>query len=64
MATGNEFVENTSRSSLRVLGAVGEPINPEAQQCFYLKVGNKKSPIVDTWWQTEAGCILITPLQV
>ncbi len=62
MGAGNELVEKTSRKSLRILGSVGEPINPEAWEWYYNVVGNKKSPIVDTWWQTETGGILITPL--
>ncbi len=62
MAQGNDFVNKTSRSSLRVLGSVGEPINPEAWEWYYHVVGNARCPIVDTWWQTETGGILITPL--
>ncbi|WP_157018364.1 acetate--CoA ligase [Mesorhizobium xinjiangense] len=62
MGAGDEHVKKTSRKSLRVLGTVGEPINPEAWEWYYNVVGNKKSPIVDTWWQTETGGILITPL--
>ncbi len=62
MGQGDEFVENTNRSSLRILGSVGEPINPEAWEWYYHKVGNGKCPIVDTWWQTETGGHLITPL--
>jgi acetyl-CoA synthetase len=62
MGAGNELVTKTSRKSLRVLGSVGEPINPEAWEWYYNVVGDKKSPIVDTWWQTETGGILITPL--
>ncbi len=62
MGAGNELVEATSRKSLRVLGSVGEPINPEAWEWYYNVVGNKKVPIVDTWWQTETGGIMITPL--
>ncbi len=62
MAQGNEYVQRTYRSSLRVLGSVGEPINPEAWEWYYNIVGNAKCPIVDTWWQTETGAILITPL--
>lgn len=62
MALGNEFVNNTSRSSLRLLGTVGEPINPEAWEWYYHVVGNSRCPIVDTWWQTETGGHLITPL--
>lgn len=62
MAAGDDFVANTSRDSLRILGTVGEPINPEAWEWYYNKVGNGKCPIVDTWWQTETGGHLITPL--
>ncbi|MFK7903379.1 MAG: acetate--CoA ligase [Nitratireductor sp.] len=62
MGAGNEYVTSTSRKSLRVLGSVGEPINPEAWDWYYDVVGNKKCPIVDTWWQTETGGIMITPL--
>ncbi|MBX3583886.1 MAG: acetate--CoA ligase [Rhizobiaceae bacterium] len=62
MGAGNDFVTKTSRKSLKVLGSVGEPINPEAWEWYYQVVGNGKVPIVDTWWQTETGGILITPL--
>jgi len=62
MALGDEFLESTDRSSLRVLGSVGEPINPEAWEWYYELVGKENCPIVDTWWQTETGGILITPL--
>ena len=62
MAQGNEYVTVTDRSSLRVLGTVGEPINPEAWEWYYHLIGNTQCPIVDTWWQTETGGILITPL--
>ncbi|CAM2881414.1 acetate--CoA ligase [Vibrio ordalii] len=62
MAKGNEAVKETSRTSLRIMGSVGEPINPEAWEWYYKTIGNEKSPIVDTWWQTETGGILITPL--
>ncbi|MCF7971929.1 MAG: acetate--CoA ligase [Methylococcaceae bacterium] len=62
MAQGDQYLENTERSSLRVLGSVGEPINPEAWEWYYELVGKKNCPIVDTWWQTETGGILITPL--
>ncbi|OIN13749.1 acetate--CoA ligase [Oceanisphaera psychrotolerans] len=62
MAKGDEAVENTSRTSLRVLGSVGEPINPEAWEWYYRVIGDERCPIVDTWWQTETGGILITPL--
>ncbi|MCC0055491.1 MAG: acetate--CoA ligase [Rhodobiaceae bacterium] len=62
MQGGDEPVKKTSRKSLRLLGSVGEPINPEAWMWYYNVVGNGKSPIVDTWWQTETGGILITPL--
>jgi len=62
MAKGDEAIAGTKRSSLRILGSVGEPINPEAWQWYYDKIGDKRCPIVDTWWQTETGGILITPL--
>jgi len=62
MAVGDEFVIKHSRKSLRILGSVGEPINPEAWEWYYHIVGNGECPIVDTWWQTETGGILITPL--
>ncbi len=62
MKEGNEPVKKTNRSSLRILGSVGEPINPEAWNWYYQIVGNEKCPIVDTWWQTETGGILISPL--
>ncbi|NVC95662.1 acetate--CoA ligase [Vibrio natriegens] len=62
MAKGNEAVEGTSRTSLRIMGSVGEPINPEAWEWYYKTIGNENSPIVDTWWQTETGGILIAPL--
>ena len=62
MGAGDAFVKRSSRSSLRLLGSVGEPINPEAWEWYYNVVGEGRSPIVDTWWQTETGGILITPL--
>ncbi|MFL2840900.1 MAG: acetate--CoA ligase [Pseudohongiellaceae bacterium] len=62
MAQGNEPLQNTSRSSLRILGTVGEPINPEAWEWYYHKVGKAQCPIMDTWWQTETGGSMITPL--
>ena len=62
MRDGEEPVKKTSRSSLRLLGSVGEPINPEAWLWYWDVVGDKRCPIVDTWWQTETGGILITPL--
>ena len=62
MAQGDDFVIRTDRSSLRILGSVGEPINPEAWEWYYHVVGNDRCPIMDTWWQTETGGILITPL--
>jgi acetyl-CoA synthetase len=61
-ACGDEFVTQCDRSSLRLLGTVGEPINPEAWRWYYEVVGDSRCPIVDTWWQTETGGILITPL--
>ena len=62
MAAGNQPVSSTSRTSLRILGSVGEPINPEAWEWYYSVVGDSRCPIVDTWWQTETGAIMITPL--
>jgi len=62
MREGDEPVKKTSRQSLRLLGSVGEPINPEAWEWYYHVVGDGRCPIVDTWWQTETGGILITPL--
>ncbi|MBT7370873.1 MAG: acetate--CoA ligase, partial [Gammaproteobacteria bacterium] len=62
MGQGDEFVTDTSRKSLRLLGTVGEPINPEAWEWYYHIVGEERCPIVDTWWQTETGGIMITPL--
>ena len=62
MGAGNAPVKRTSRASLRVLGTVGEPINPEAWTWYYRVVGEERCPVVDTWWQTETGGILITPL--
>ena len=62
MGAGDDFVNRTDRSSLRLLGSVGEPINPEAWEWYYRVVGGSRCPIVDTWWQTETGGILITPL--
>ncbi len=61
-AQGNDFVKKHSRKSLRLLGTVGEPINPEAWKWYYEVVGDSRCPIVDTWWQTETGGIMITPL--
>ena len=62
MKEGNELVKKTSRNSLKLLGTVGEPINPEAWKWYYEVVGEEKCPIVDTWWQTETGGIMISPL--
>jgi len=62
MREGDEWVKKTSRSSLRLLGSVGEPINPEAWEWYYRVVGDNRCPIVDTWWQTETGGHMITPL--
>jgi len=62
MGAGDNFVTKTDRSSLRLLGSVGEPINPEAWEWYYRVVGKENCPIVDTWWQTETGGILISPL--
>ena len=62
MAKGNESVLKTKRNSLRVLGTVGEPINPEAWQWYHEIVGNSSCDIIDTWWQTETGSVLISPI--
>ncbi len=62
MGCGDEMVKKTSRASLRLLGTVGEPINPEAWEWYYHVVGEGRCPIVDTWWQTETGGHMITPL--
>ncbi|WP_185232533.1 acetate--CoA ligase [Teredinibacter franksiae] len=62
MGQGNDFVTSTSRASLRILGTVGEPINPEAWEWYYNVVGEARCPIVDTWWQTETGAHMLTPL--
>ncbi|MFL2782317.1 MAG: acetate--CoA ligase [Rhodospirillales bacterium] len=62
MREGEEPVKKTSRASLRLLGSVGEPINPEAWMWYYKIVGDERCPIVDTWWQTETGGIMISPL--
>lgn len=62
MAEGDNAIAQTHRTSLRVMGSVGEPINPEAWEWYYQKIGNSHCPIVDTWWQTETGGIMITPL--
>ncbi len=62
MGAGDDYVTSTSRESLRLLGSVGEPINPEAWEWYYRVVGDSRCPIMDTWWQTETGGIMITPL--
>jgi len=62
MGAGDDFVKRASRKSLKLLGSVGEPINPEAWEWYHHVVGDRRCPIVDTWWQTETGGILITPL--
>ena len=62
MGAGNELVQQTSRSSLKILGTVGEPINPEAWEWYYSVVGDQRCPVVDTWWQTETGGHMITPM--
>ncbi len=62
MREGNEPVQRTRRDSLRLLGTVGEPINPEAWEWYYRVVGGQRCPVVDTWWQTETGGVLISPL--
>lgn len=61
MKAGDQWLDSSSRSSLRILGSVGEPINPEAWQWYYQKVGKNNCPIVDTWWQTETGTIMLSP---
>ncbi|RLA52405.1 MAG: acetate--CoA ligase [Gammaproteobacteria bacterium] len=62
MGAGDSFVESTSRASLKLLGTVGEPINPEAWEWYYRIIGQSRCPIVDTWWQTETGGQMLTPL--
>ena len=62
MSKGNEYLENSSRETLRTLGTVGEPINPEAWEWYHEVVGDSRCPIIDTWWQTETGGIMIAPL--
>ncbi|HCO56348.1 MAG TPA: acetyl-coenzyme A synthetase, partial [Pelagibacterium sp.] len=62
MGAGNQFVERADLSSLRLLGSVGEPINPEAWMWYYRQVGRERCIVVDTWWQTETGGFMITPL--
>ena len=62
MGLGNSFVERANLSSLKILGSVGEPINPEAWKWYFEVVGKKKCPVIDTWWQTETGGILISPI--
>jgi acetyl-CoA synthetase len=62
MAEGDDAVADTKRHSLRILGTVGEPINPKAWEWYYRTIGEERCPIVDTWWQTETGGIMITPL--
>ncbi len=62
MAQGDEPVKKTSRESLKILGTVGEPINPEAWEWYFKVIGENRCPIVDTWWQTETGASMITPL--
>ena len=62
MGAGDELVKKTSRSSLKILGTVGEPINPEAWEWYYSVVGDERCPVVDTWWQTETGGHMITPM--
>jgi acetyl-CoA synthetase len=62
MAKGDQAIEGTERTSLRIMGSVGEPINPEAWEWYHRTIGDCRCPIVDTWWQTETGGILISPL--
>src|SRR5690625_5614643 len=59
MGAGDEWVTKTSRQSLKLLGTVGEPINPEAWEWYYDVVGERRCPVVDTWWQTETGAHMI-----
>jgi len=62
MGAGNDYVTKTSRASLKILGSVGEPINPEAWEWYYRVIGDSRCPIMDTWWQTETGAHMLTPL--
>lgn len=62
MAAGDQYLEGTKRTTLRILGTVGEPINPEAWQWYFTQVGGGRCPVMDTWWQTETGGFMITPL--
>jgi len=62
MRWGDDYVKRHQLHSLRLLGTVGEPINPEAWMWYYRTIGQKRCPIVDTWWQTETGAIMITPV--
>lgn len=62
MADGDQAVEGTTRSSLKILGTVGEPINPAAWEWYYQTIGNSNCPVIDTWWQTETGGFMLTPL--
>ena len=62
IAKGEEYLENSKRDSLKVLGTVGEPINPEVWQWYFEKIGKSKCEVVDTWWQTETGSVLISPI--
>lgn len=61
MRAGDEWLASSSRQSLRLLGSVGEPINPEAWQWYYQQVGQSRCPVIDTWWQTETGAIMLSP---
>lgn len=62
MGAGEEYLKNSSRDSLRILGTVGEPINPEAWEWYFKEVGKERCPIIDTWWQTETGAAMLVPL--
>jgi acetyl-CoA synthetase len=62
MGKGDHFIKRSSRASLRLLGTVGEPINPEVWEWYYQVVGERRCPVIDTWWQTETGAHMITPL--
>ena len=59
---GDSFVEKADLSSLKILGSVGEPINPEAWKWYFEAIGKRKCPVIDTWWQTETGGVLISPI--
>ena len=62
IAKGDEYLDKSNRDSLKVLGTVGEPINPEVWEWYFKKVGKSKCEVIDTWWQTETGSVLISPI--